>query len=61
VTGVQTCALPISRNITAELEGVHGHEAISLLAVEKRCKQFGNGRITLKDGLEAIFVNLYGP
>jgi hypothetical protein len=38
-----------ARDITVELEGVYGHEALSLSAVKKRRKRFANGRITLKD------------
>jgi hypothetical protein len=54
-------------DITAELEGLYGHEAPSLSAVKKWRKQFCNGRITLEDEsqsedrLEAISVNLYRP
>jgi transposase len=39
-----------ARDITAKLEGVYGHEALSLLAVKKWRKRFVNGRITLEDG-----------
>jgi transposase len=38
-----------ARDITAELEGVYEHEALSLSAVKKWCKRFVNGRITLED------------
>jgi hypothetical protein len=36
-------------DITAELEGVYGHEALSLSAVKKWRKRFVNGRMTLED------------
>jgi hypothetical protein len=38
-----------ARDITAELEGVYGHEALSLPAVKKWRTRFVNGRITLED------------
>jgi hypothetical protein len=38
-----------ARDVTAELEGVYGHEALSLSAVKKWRKRFVNGRITLED------------
>jgi hypothetical protein len=37
-----------ARDITAELEEVYGHEALSLSVVKKWCKRFVNGRITLE-------------
>jgi hypothetical protein len=56
-----------ARDITAELEGMHGHEAFSLSAVKKWRKRFVNGIITPEDdprsrrAPRAIFVNFYGP
>jgi hypothetical protein len=38
-----------ARDITAELEAVYGHEAISLSTVRKWRNRFVNGRITLED------------
>jgi transposase len=37
-----------ARDVTAELEGVYGRELLSFSVVKKWCKQFANGRITLK-------------
>jgi hypothetical protein len=53
-----------ARDIKEELEGVYGHEALSLSAVKKWRPTFINGRITLEDDsrsgspLEAIFPSL---
>jgi hypothetical protein len=38
-----------ARDVTAELEEVYAHEALSLSAVKRRRKRFVNGRITLED------------
>jgi hypothetical protein len=38
-----------ARDITAELEGMYGHEALSLSAAKKFRKQFVNRRITLEE------------
>jgi hypothetical protein len=38
-----------ARDIMAELEGVYGHEALSLSVVKKGRKRFVSGRITLED------------
>jgi hypothetical protein len=54
-------------DVMAELQGVYRHEALSLSAVKKWHKPFGNGRITLEDDhchedhIEAVFVNLERP
>jgi hypothetical protein len=55
-----------AKDITAELEGVYGHEALSLSVVKKWRKQFVNRESPEKmihgreDRLEAVFVNFYG-
>jgi hypothetical protein len=38
-----------ARDISAELEGMYGHEALSLSAVKKWRKRFVDGRTTLED------------
>jgi hypothetical protein len=37
-----------ARDVTAELEGLYGHEALALSAVKKWRKRFVNGKITLE-------------
>jgi transposase len=55
------------RDITAELEGMYGHEALSLSAVKKWRKRFINGRRTLEDDPRSgrpprsDLCDLYGP
>jgi transposase len=40
---------PSAKDVKAELEGVHGHEAFSLSAVKKWRNRFANGGINLED------------
>jgi hypothetical protein len=55
-----------ARDITVELKGVYGHEALSLSVVKKGRKRFASEGIAWKmthgrgDRLESIFVNFYG-
>jgi hypothetical protein len=42
-----------ARDITAELERVYGHKALSLSAVKKLRERFVNERITLEDNLRS--------
>jgi hypothetical protein len=42
-----------ARDITADLEGLYRHEALSLSAMKKWRMRFVNGRITLEDALRS--------